>query len=114
MASQVIAADDDAAQRHQVTGGKVASAYVDQGDTGPAAAEAAGQSSITLQIVQHQAAKRGFVLLPQRWVGERTFGWVSRFRRLAREYERLSIILAGWPSSPCCSVKSFSKVHNRR
>ena len=32
----------------------------------------------------------GFVLLPKRWVVERTFGWLARFRRLARDYERLT------------------------
>ncbi len=37
-----------------------------------------------------------FVLLPRRWVVERTFGWLARFRRLARDYERLTETLAGW------------------
>ena len=40
-------------------------------------------------------AKRGFVLLPRRWVVERTFGWAARFRCLARGYERLPQTLAG-------------------
>ena len=35
-------------------------------------------------------AKRGFVLLPRRWVVERSFAWMARFRRLARDYERLA------------------------
>ena len=39
--------------------------------------------------------KRGFVLLPKRWVIERSIGWVARFRRLARDYERLPTTLAG-------------------
>jgi transposase len=47
-------------------------------------------SSITLEIVKHHEAKRGFILLPKRWVAERTFGWPGRFRRLARDYERLA------------------------
>jgi len=34
-------------------------------------------------------AKRGFVLLARRWVVERSFAWAARFRRLARDYERL-------------------------
>ena len=41
------------------------------------------------------AAKQGFVLLPRRWVVERSFGWLARFRRLARDYERLPTTLAG-------------------
>ncbi|HLV97458.1 MAG TPA: transposase, partial [Ktedonobacterales bacterium] len=39
--------------------------------------------------------KRGFVLLPRRWVVERSFAWTARFRRLARDYERLPQTLAG-------------------
>ena len=35
-------------------------------------------------------AKHGFVLLPRRWVVERSFGWMARFRRLACDYERLA------------------------
>jgi len=46
--------------------------------------------------VRHHEAKRGFVLLPRRWVIERSFGWLGRFRRLARDYERLGETLAGW------------------
>ena len=40
-------------------------------------------------------AKHGFVLLPKRWVVERGFAGASRFRRLARDYERLAATLAG-------------------
>ena len=43
----------------------------------------------------YDGAKRGFVLLPRRWVVERSFGWMSRFRRLARDYERPATTLAG-------------------
>lgn len=39
--------------------------------------------------VKHTEAKRGFVLLPRRWVVECDFAWAARFRRLARDYERL-------------------------
>ncbi len=47
-------------------------------------------------MVKHTEAKKGFVLLPRRWVAERTFGWLGRFRRLTRDYERLATTLAGW------------------
>lgn len=40
-------------------------------------------------------AKRGFVLLPRRRVVERSFAWAARFRRLARDYERLETTLKG-------------------
>ena len=36
------------------------------------------------------------MLLPGRWVVERTFGWLGRHRRLARDYERLTLTLAGY------------------
>ena len=85
-----------AQQVQQVTGGTVEIAYADQGYTGDAAAEQARQSSIELEIVKHAEAKRGFVLLPRRWVVERTFGWLGRFRRLARDYERLADTLKNW------------------
>jgi transposase len=85
-----------AQQVQQVTGGTVEVAFVDQGYTGATAAEQARASEIELEVVKHYEAKRGFVLLPRRWVVERTFGWLGRFRRLARDYERLSQTLAGW------------------
>jgi transposase len=77
------------------TGETVEIAYVDQGYTGESAADAAEEHGIRLEVVKLQTAKRGFVLLPRRWVIERSFGWVSRFRRLARDYERLPETLAG-------------------
>jgi transposase len=39
--------------------------------------------------------KKGFVLLPRRWVVERSFAWAARFRRLAKDYERLPETVAG-------------------
>jgi len=69
---------------------------VDQGYTGEAAKQAAAEHGVKLQVVKHTEAKRGFVLLPRRWVVERSFAWAARFRRLARDYERLSQTLAGF------------------
>jgi transposase len=77
-------------------GGHVQIAFVDQGYTGADAAKQASDHGIKLEVVKHTEAKKGFVLLPRRWVVERTFGWIGRFRRLARDYERLSETLAGW------------------
>jgi transposase len=84
-----------AAAVQDVTGETVELAYVDQGYTGDAAAEAAEAHGIQLVVVKLPEAKRGFVLLPRRWVVERSFAWVARFRRLARDYERLATTLAG-------------------
>jgi transposase len=82
-------------QVQAVTGQSVELAYVDQGYTGGAAAAAAEAHGIRLEVVKHSEAKRGFILLPRRWVVERSFAWASRFRRLARDYERLPQTLAG-------------------
>jgi transposase len=79
----------------EVTGKTVKVAFADQGYTGEEAAQAARDEGIELQVIRLQEAKKGFVLLPRRWVVERSFGWLNRFRRLARDYERLSETLAG-------------------
>jgi transposase len=77
------------------TGESVELAYVDQGYTGERPAEEAEAHGMRLEVVKHEEAKRGFVLLPRRWVVERDFAWASRFRRLAKDYERLPTVLAG-------------------
>jgi transposase len=79
----------------QATGQSVEVAFVDQGYTGAEPAAAAREHGIELAVVKHPEAKRGFVLLPRRWVAERSFAWAARFRRLARDYERLAETLAG-------------------
>jgi transposase len=78
-----------------VTAGTVEVAFVDQGYTGPVPAAAAAAHGIRLDVVKLAEAKRGFVLLPRRWVVERSFAWKSRFRRLVRDYERRLAVLAG-------------------
>jgi transposase len=44
--------------------------------------------ALTLTIVKRTDDTTGFVVLPRRWVVERTFGWLLRYRRLVRDYER--------------------------
>jgi transposase len=83
-----------ASQVQAVTGEHVELAYVDQGYTGDEPATAAAAHGIQLVVVRLPGAKRGFVLLPKRWVVERGFAWAARFRRLARDYERLATTLA--------------------
>src|SRR3954465_5480651 len=80
----------------EATGQSVQVAFVDQGYTGDVPALAAAEHGIELEVVKHYQAKRGFVLLPRRWVVERSFAWAARFRRLARDYERLAATLAGY------------------
>lgn len=103
LALHVTAADQpDRAQVEQLahdiqtlTGDSVEIAYVDQGYTGDEPAQDAAQHGIQLNVVKLPQAKKGFVLLPRRWVAERSFAWLTRFRRLARDYERLPETLAG-------------------
>jgi putative transposase len=47
-----------------------------------------GHRQYTLHIVSRPEGSKGFVLLPKRWVVERTFGWIGRYRRLSKDYER--------------------------
>ena len=84
-----------AAAVQEVTGQHVELAYVDQGYTGDEPVQAAKAQGIRLHVVKLPEAKHGFVLLPRRWVVERSFAWMTRFRRLARDYERLPETLAG-------------------
>lgn len=88
--AQVTALADEV---QRATGEHVTLAYVDQGYTGKVPAQAAQAEGITLEVVKLDHVKKGFVLLPKRWVVERSFGWAARFRRLARDYERLAISL---------------------
>lgn len=103
LALRVTAADEQdraqvgalAADVQALTGDTVQLAYVDQGYTGDATAAAAAVQGLALEVVKLPEAKRGFILLPRRWVVERSFAWFARFRRLARDYERLPQTLAG-------------------
>ena len=103
LALHVTPADaDDRAQVGQLaravqaaTGDSVGLAYVDQGYTGDKPAAAARKHGIELEGVKLPEAKRGFVLLPRRWVVERSFAWATRFRRLVKDYERYASTLAG-------------------
>jgi transposase len=83
------------AEAQLVTDGSVELAFVDQGYTGGDAAAASAEQGVVLEVIKLPEAKRGFVLLPRRWVVERSFAWMTRFRRLARDYERLPETLAG-------------------
>ncbi|MDV2997143.1 MAG: IS5 family transposase ISAzo23 [Chroococcidiopsis sp. SAG 2025] len=85
-----------AQQVQEITGETVEIAFVDQGYTGEQAAQEAAVEGIQLEVVKLPEAKKGFVLLPRRWVVERSFAWTGRFRRLTRDYERLAQTLVGF------------------
>ena len=51
-------------------------------------ASLAAYKDFTLEIVRKLPDQKGFQVLPRRWVVERTFGWMTRWRRLVRDYEK--------------------------
>ncbi|MEU9175244.1 IS5 family transposase [Streptomyces sp. NPDC048420] len=63
--------------------------WADGGYAGRLVDWAAGKLQLTLDIVKRTDDTTGFVVLPRRWVVERTLSWLMRSRRLARDYERL-------------------------
>ena len=63
--------------------------WADGGYAGRLVVWAAAVLALTVTVVKRSDNLRGFVVLPRRWVVERTFGWLSRDRRLVRDYVRL-------------------------
>jgi len=94
-----------------VTQNSVEVAFVDQGYTGEQAEQDAHQAGIQLIVVKLPEAKKGFVLLPRRWVVERSFTWTARFRRLARDFERTPQVLEGlhYLAFAILMLQTFSK-----
>lgn len=78
------------------TGDRVDVMLVDQGYSGEQASIDAALNDVELVVVRRPAGASGFVLLPKRWIVERTFAWTARFRRLARDLERLQGTLLGF------------------
>lgn len=85
-----------------VTGQNIDVAFVDQGYTGDAVAANATRVGVKLIVVKRPEAAKGFILLPRRWVVERSFAWFSRFRRLGRDLERLPSTLLGFHLLAAC------------
>lgn len=63
--------------------------FADGGYSGELVKLATRSWKIVVEIVKKPAEQIGFAVLPRRWVVERTFSWLMRWRRLARDYERL-------------------------
>ena len=66
-----------AEQIQEATGQNVEVTFVDQGNTGETPKQAAQEQGIHLSMVKLEQAKRGFVLLPKRWIIERDFAWAT-------------------------------------
>ncbi|NIJ60106.1 transposase [Pseudochelatococcus lubricantis] len=69
-------------------------AFSDRGHIGEEPEKSAAEHGIRLEVVKLPEAKLGFVLLPRRWVVERSFAWATPFRRLFKNYERCAQTLA--------------------
>jgi transposase len=66
-------------------------AIADGGYQGAATAAAVRRAArLPLEIVKRSDTAKGFVVLPKRWIVERTFGWLGRCRRLAKDFENLA------------------------
>ena len=72
--------------------------YADGGYQGPEFQQAVGKilRQINLEIVKRSDQAKGFVVLPKRWIVERTLAWISHFRRLARDFERYARSVAAF------------------
>jgi putative transposase len=63
--------------------------FADGGYAGPKLTDALkGNGDWTIEIIKRSDKAEGFVLLPRRWVVERTFAWLGRCRRLAKDWEK--------------------------
>lgn len=83
-------------QVQEVTGGQVDAVLADQGYTGEQAEVDAALNDVELVVVKRPEGAQGFILMPKRWIVERTFAWTARFRRLAKDLERLETSLLGF------------------
>ena len=70
----------------------VARVFADGGYAGRLVHWAADKTHISLEIIRRGAHTKGFEVLPQRWVVERTFAWIFKNRRLVRDYEQLTAV----------------------
>jgi len=71
--------------------------YADGGYQGPRVrAVAARTGTWKIEIVKRSDIAKGFIVLPKRWVVERTFAWISRCRRLSRDFERYARTVAAF------------------
>jgi transposase len=60
--------------------------------------------ALRMEIVKRTDGVKGFVVLPRRWVVERTFSWFGRNRRLAKDFENLADTLAAFVAIACIQI----------
>lgn len=75
---------------------QVEKSWADQAYTGELVVDVGHAYGITLEIVKKLVDQEGFVVLPRRWVVERTFAWLCRYRRLSKDYEHRTEYSEAW------------------
>ncbi len=70
--------------------------WVDQAYNGDLANALDERYKVILEIVEKPADQKGFVVIPRRWVVERTFAWLGRYRRLSKDYEHRPEYSESW------------------
>jgi putative transposase len=70
--------------------------WADGGYAGQLVAWVAAFAGWVLEIVKRSDDIQGFVVLPHRWIVERTFGWLSKYRRLSKDYEETCASSQAW------------------
>lgn len=70
--------------------------WADQAYTGDLVEDVRHAYGMTLEIVKKLVDQDGFVVLPRRWVVERTFAWLCRYRRLSKDYEQRAEYSEAW------------------
>lgn len=79
----------------KVNGASFNKAYADSGYAGKFVEWAKEVHDITVEIVKRSDQKK-FVVLPKRWIVERTLSWINRYRRLAKDFERFGSTVRSW------------------
>lgn len=73
----------------KAAGRALAKIWVDGGYQAGVVAWAETALGSPLEVVARPPGTKGFAVLPRRWVGERSFAWIGRYRRLSKDYEAL-------------------------
>lgn len=79
----------------KTTAPRLQKVLVDGAYTGEAVDRASNDTEVDVALVKRSDV-RGFVVLPKRWIVERSFGWMNRDRRLSKDYERTTASSENW------------------
>lgn len=74
----------------KAAGRRLAKVWVDGGYKAGVVRWAQEELAYALEVVERSPEAKGFAVLPRRWVVERSFAWIGRYRRLSKDYEALT------------------------